>query len=73
MIFATNASPNGQPKLSQTPPPRVVWKAPGVVGKSYDLVEPATYALPAASMAMAEPSSDPVSVVVPPLPPRYEE
>ena len=38
LIFATKASPHGPPKKSQTPPPMFGWKAPGVVGKSYDWV-----------------------------------
>jgi len=45
------------------PPPNVLWKASGAVGKLVELVLPVTYALPRVSTAMPMPCSSP-------LPPR---
>src|ERR1700722_933723 len=70
----TNASPvlnHGPPLHAGFPswppaPPKIVWKAPEVVGKSIESVNPVTYALPLPSIAIADATS---SI----RPPRYVE
>src|SRR2546428_9931984 len=53
------------------PPAYVVWKAPEVTGKSAELVQPVTYALPARSSATALLDENPAASKPPP--PRYVE